>query len=65
MEMNFPFLRVTLNIEIPLVINKTNKKSFPRIWSINDFIDAAWNIRSKDKAVTAIQKLLREFVKNH
>ena len=35
-----PFSRVTLNIETPVVISKTNVKSFPRIWTINDFVDS-------------------------
>ena len=60
-----PITRVTLNVETPVLITKTNVKSFPRVWSINNFVDAPWNVRSESQTVDAVQKLLREFVKNY
>jgi hypothetical protein len=60
-----PISRVTLNIETPVVITKTNLKSLPRVWSINDFIDSPLDLKSEDKALGPIQKLLREFIKNY
>ena len=60
-----PISRVTLNVEAPVIISKTNVKSLPRIWSINDFVDSPLNLKSEDKMVGAVQKLLKEFVKNY
>lgn len=60
-----PISRVTLNVETPVVISKTNVKSLPRVWSINDFVDSSLDIKSEDKVVGAVQKLLKEFVKNY
>lgn len=60
-----PISRATLNIESPVIISKTHVKSVPRIWSINDFIDAPLNNKSEDEACKAIQRLLREFIKNY
>lgn len=60
-----PISRVTLNIETPVVISKTNVKSLPRVWTINDFVDSPLDIKSEDKAVGPVQKLLKEFVKNY
>lgn len=60
-----PISRVTLNIESPVILSKTNVKSLPRIWAINDFIDSPLDIKSEDKVVGAVQKLLKEFVKNY
>lgn len=60
-----PITRVTLNIETPVVISKTNVKSLPRVWSINDFVDSPLEVKSEDKTIGAVQKLLKEFVKNY
>ncbi len=60
-----PFFRVTLNIETPVLITKTNVKTLPRVWTINDFVDSPFDIKSEDKSLGAIQKLLKEFVKNY
>lgn len=60
-----PISRVTLNIETPVVISKTNVKSLPRVWSINNFVDSPLDVKSEDKAIGPVQKLLREFVKNY
>ncbi len=60
-----PISRVTLNVETSVVISKTNVKSMPRVWSINDFVDSPLDIKSEDKVVGAVQKLLKEFVKNY
>lgn len=60
-----PISRVTLNIETPVVISKTNVKSLPRVWSVNDFVDSPLDLKSEDKVVGAVQKLLKEFVKNY
>jgi hypothetical protein len=57
--------RVTLNVETQVVIAKTNLKSFPRVWSINDFVNCRLDIESEDKFLGAIQKLLKEFVRNY
>lgn len=59
-----PISRITLNIETPVVISKTNVKSSPRVWTINDFIDAPLS-ESEDKLIGAMQKLLKEFVKTY
>jgi hypothetical protein len=60
-----PISRVTLNIETAVVISKTNVKSLPRIWSINDFVDSPLDLKSEDKTIGAVQKLLKEFIKNY
>ena len=60
-----PISRVTLNVETPVIISKTNVKSLPRIWSINDFVDSPLDLKSEDKTVGAVQKLLKEFAKNY
>jgi len=60
-----PISRVTLNIETAVVISKTNVKSLPRIWTINDFVDSPLDIKSEDKTIGAVHKLLKEFVKNY
>ena len=60
-----PISRVTLNVETPVVISKTNVKSLPRVWSINDFVDFPLDLKSEGKVVGAVQKLLKEFVKNY
>lgn len=60
-----PITRVTLNIETPVVISNTNVNSFPRVWSINDFLDSPLDMKSEDETVAAVQKLLKEFVKNY
>jgi hypothetical protein len=60
-----PISRVTLSVETPVVISKTNLKSLPRIWAINDFVDSPFSIKTEDKTIGAVQKLLREFVQNY
>lgn len=60
-----PIARVSLSIETPVVISKTNVKSLPRIWTINDFVDSQLDIRSEMKTVGAVKKLLHEFVKSY
>lgn len=60
-----PISRVTLSIETPVVLSKTNVKSLPRIWAINDFVDSPFDIKSEDKTIGAVKKLLREFVQNY
>jgi len=60
-----PISRVTLNVETPVVISKTNVNSLPRVWSINDFIDSPLDLKSEDKAIGAVQKILKEFTKNY
>lgn len=60
-----PISRMTLSVEAPVVINKTNVHSLPRIWAINDFVDAPFELKSEEKMVGAIEKLLKEFVKNY
>lgn len=54
-----PILRVSVNLETPVLITKTNVKSMPRVWAINDFVETS------DKTVPAVQKLLRAFVENY
>ena len=60
-----PIFRASLNVETSVIISKTHVKSMPRIWSINDFVDAPFEIKSEEKAIGAIQKLVKEFVKNY
>lgn len=60
-----PFSRVTLSVETSVVISKTNVKSRPRVWAINDFVDSPFDLKTEDKLVGAIQKLLREFVESY
>ncbi len=60
-----PISRVTLSIETSVIIRKTNVKTSPRIWTINDFVDAPLEIKSEDKMIGAIQKLVKEFVSNY
>lgn len=36
--------RVTLSVETSVVISKTNVKSLPRVWTINDFVDVLLNL---------------------
>lgn len=60
-----PISRVTLSVETLVVISKSNVKSLPRIWAINDFVDSPFDIKSEDKTIGAVKKLLREFVKNY
>jgi hypothetical protein len=60
-----PISRVTLSVETPVVVSKTNMKSLPRVWAINDFVDSPFNIKTEDKTIGAVQKLLREFVQNY
>lgn len=60
-----PISRVTLNIETSVVISTSNVKSLPRVWSINDFVDAPLGGKSEDKIIKAVQKLLKEFVENY
>lgn len=60
-----PISRVSLSIETPVTINKTQVKSLPRVWAINDFIDSSLDVKSEGQAVGAIQKLLKEFVQNY
>ena len=60
-----PITRITLSIETPVLLSKTNVKSLPRIWAINDFVDSAFDIKSEDKTIGAIKTLLREFVQNY
>lgn len=60
-----PISRVSLNIETSVVISKTHVKSLPRIWAINDFIDSPFDLKSEDKTVGAVEKLLKEFIKNY
>ena len=57
--------RVTLNVETSVIVSKTNVKSSPRIWSINDFVDSPLNLKSEGEMVGAVQKLLKEFVRNY
>jgi hypothetical protein len=64
-EKQIPITRVTLNIETPVVLSKSGKESFPRIWAINAFVDAPFDIGSEEKSIEAIQKLLQEFVSNY
>lgn len=60
-----PISRVTLSVESSVVISKTNVKSLPRVWTINDFVDSPFSIKTEDKTIGAVQKLLREFVQNY
>jgi hypothetical protein len=60
-----PISRVTLSVETPVAICKTNVKSLPRVWSINDFVDSPFDVKSEEKTIGAVQKLLKEFVKNY
>lgn len=57
--------RVSLSIETSVLISKTNIKSFPIVWSINDFVDSPLNLKSESKVEGAVEKMLREFVKNY
>ncbi len=60
-----PISRVSINLETPVLITKSNVKSMPKIWAINDFIDAPLDKKSEDKTLGAVQKLLKEFVENY
>lgn len=60
-----PFSRVTLSVETSVIISKTNVKSRPRVWAINDFVDSPFDLKTEDQLVGAIQKLLREFVESY
>jgi hypothetical protein len=60
-----PISRVTLSVESSVVISKTNVKSLPRIWTINDFVDSPFSIKTEGNTIGAVQKLLREFVQNY
>jgi len=60
-----PFFRVSLNVETSVVISKTNVKSMPRLWTINDFVDSPLKVKSEKKAVSAVQNLLRAFIQNY
>lgn len=60
-----PFSRITLNIETQVVISKTHVESLPRVWSINDFVDSSLDLKSEEKVIGPIQKLLKEFVANY
>lgn len=60
-----PIYRVSLNVETSVIISKTNVHSMPRVWTINAFIDSPFEAKSEEKAIGAVQKLLREFVRNY
>ncbi|MDN3506127.1 MAG: hypothetical protein P0S96_02755 [Simkaniaceae bacterium] len=62
---DLPITRVTLSIETAVTICKTNDKSNPRVWSINDYVDAPLEIGLEKETLGAVQKLLREFVRNY
>lgn len=60
-----PITRVTLSIETAVTICKTSNSSNPRVWSINDFVDSAFEVESEKETLGAVQKLLREFTRNY
>ena len=64
-EKQIPIIRVTLNIETPVLLTKSNIKSLPRVWTVNTFVDAPFGADSEEKTVGAIQKLLQEFIANY
>ncbi|MDR2539318.1 MAG: hypothetical protein LBC45_01675 [Chlamydiales bacterium] len=61
----FPISRITLHIETFVIIRKTHIRSMLRIWSINDFIETPLHSQSQDEIGKAVQRLLREFIKNY
>lgn len=63
-EKELPITRVTLSIETPVTVDKTKLKSFPRVWSINCFIDSPSD-QIEDKLLGAVQKLFKEFVQTY
>ena len=60
-----PLTRVSLSLETSVVIGKTDVKSFPIIWSINSFVDSGLNLKTESKVEGAVEKMVREFVKNY
>lgn len=64
-EKQIPITRVTLNVETPVVLSKSDVKSLPRVWTINAFVDAPFDVASEEKSVDAIQKILQEFASNY
>ena len=64
-EKLMPVTRVTLNVETPVVMTKSKVNSLPRVWTINTFVDASFDLGSEEKMVGAVQKLLQEFISNY
>lgn len=61
-QKELPFTRVTLSVETPVIVDKTQLKTFPRVWSINCFIDAPLD-QEEEQLVGAVKKLLKDFTR--
>lgn len=64
-EKQLPITRVTLNVETPVVMTKSKVNSLLRVWTINTFVDAPFELGSEEKMLGAVQKLLQEFISNY
>ena len=60
-----PILRTTLSIQAFVVMQKTNLICFPRVWAINDFVEAPLGAIAEDKCIESIQRAIADFSKNY
>lgn len=60
-----PMLRTTLSLQAFVVIQKTNLNCFPRVWAINDFVEAPLGSIGEEKYRDAIKRVISDFSKNY
>lgn len=60
-----PLSRVSLSVETAVSIDKTGMKTFPMVWSINNFIEGKVNPSSGASLHKAVQKLIDDFVQSY
>jgi hypothetical protein len=57
--------RLSLNIETSVTLDRTGKKTFPMVWSINSFLQGPIDSNPEGNLMKATQKLVTEFVQNY
>ena len=57
--------RISLSIETPVTLDKTNVKTFPMVWSINTFLQGNITFSSENNLNEALQKLIRNFAQSY